>query len=167
MCIDHSRTSDAPVGRGQGYPACVPTTARIARDDACEKQRAPPRDTAEGLDGAPNLYLSESVAAKTIRRLIIIRNRSFGRAYFKDMVVAYLRTYHEAKRAEIEKLLLDKVSDALNKEQKRQFIKDLLQEMRKEGTIRTIGITRARNGCSLMILKMGMIENPVWRGLVD
>jgi len=58
------------------------------------------------------------------------------------MVVAYLRTYHEAKRAEIEKLLLDKVSDALNKEQKRQFIKDLLQEMRKEGTIRTIGITR-------------------------
>ena len=90
----------------------------------------------------PNLYVSESVAAKTDTQADYIRNRSFGRAYFKDMVVAYLRRYHEAKRAEIEKLLLDKVSDALNKEQKRQFIKDLLQEMRKEGTIRTIGITR-------------------------
>ena len=90
----------------------------------------------------PNLYVSESVAAKTDTQADYIRNRSFDRAYFKDMVVAYLRRYHEAKRAEIEKLLLDKVSDALNKEQKRQFIKDLLQEMRKEGTIRTIGITR-------------------------
>jgi ATP-dependent DNA helicase RecG len=59
------------------------------------------------------------------------------------MVVMYLQTYHEARRVEIEKLLLDKVSDALNEEQKRQFIKDLLQEMRKEGRIRTIGMTRS------------------------
>jgi len=28
-----------------------------------------------------------------------IRNRPFDRAYFKDMVVAYLRTYHEAKES--------------------------------------------------------------------
>ena len=30
------------------------------------------------------------------------------------MMVAYLRTYHEARWPEIEDLLLDKVSDALN-----------------------------------------------------
>ena len=36
----------------------------------------------------------------------------------KDMVVAYLQTYHEAERADIEDLLLDKVSDALNEDQK-------------------------------------------------
>ena len=91
----------------------------------------------------PNLYVSESVAAKTGTQADYIRNRSFDRAYFKDMVVAYLRTYHEARRVEIEKLLLDKVSDALSEEQKRQFIKDLLQEMRKEETIRAIGMTRS------------------------
>ena len=90
----------------------------------------------------PNLYVSEIVAAKTDTRADYIRNRSFDRAYFKDMVVKYLLAYHEAKRWEIEKLLLDKVSDALNEEQKRQFIKDLLQEMRKEGTITTAGKTR-------------------------
>jgi len=90
----------------------------------------------------PNLYVSEIVAAKTDTRADYIRNRSFDRAYFKDMVVKYLLAYHEAKRGEIEKLLLDKVSDALNEEQKRQFIKDLLQEMRKEGTITTAGKTR-------------------------
>lgn len=44
--------------------------------------------------------------------------------------------------AEIEDLLLDKASDALNEDQRRHFIKDLLQEMWKEGTITTIGKTK-------------------------
>lgn len=50
-------------------------------------------------------------------------------------------SYHEAERADIEDLLLDKVSDALNENQRRRFIKDLLQEMRIEGAITTIGKT--------------------------
>ncbi len=91
----------------------------------------------------PNLYVSESVAAETDTRADYIRKRSFDKAYFKDLIVAYLRTYHEAKRAEIEILLLDKISDALSEEQKRQFIKSLLKEMRKEGTIMTTGKTRS------------------------
>lgn len=90
----------------------------------------------------PNLYVSESVAAKTDTQADYIRNRSFDRAYFKDMVVQYLQTYHEAKRSEIDKLLLDKISDALNEKQKRQYIKTLLKEMRTEGTIMTVGRTR-------------------------
>ncbi len=113
----------------------------------------------------PNLYVSESVAAETDTRADYIRKRSFDKVYFKDMIVAYLQTYHEAKRADIEDrhkrsqyictetyheakradiedLLLDKISDALDEEQKRQFIKSLLKEMRKEGTIMAIGKTR-------------------------
>jgi len=39
--------------------------------------------------------------------------------------------------------LFNKVSEALNDEQKYLFIRDLLQEMRKEGTIRTVGRTKA------------------------
>ena len=91
----------------------------------------------------PNLYVSESVAVEIDTRADYIRKRSFDKAYFKDMIVAYLQTYHEAERANIEDLLLDKVSDALNENQKRRFIKDLLQEMRIEGTIMTIGKTRS------------------------
>jgi ATP-dependent DNA helicase RecG len=90
----------------------------------------------------PNLYVSERVAAETDTQADYIRKRSFDRAYFKDMVVAYLRTYREARWPEIEDLLLDKVSDALNEKQKREFIKSLLKEMRKEGTIVTVGKTR-------------------------
>lgn len=91
----------------------------------------------------PNLYVSESVAAETDTRADYIRKRSFDRAHFKSLVVAYLKAYHEANRAEIEDLLLDKVSDALNEEQKHHFIRDLLQEMRKDGTIMPIGRTKA------------------------
>ena len=91
---------------------------------------------------SPNLYVSASVAAETDTRADYIRKRSFDRAYFKDMVVAYLQTYHEARWPAIEGLLLDKVSDALNEKQKREFIKSLLKEMRKEGTIVTVGKTR-------------------------
>jgi ATP-dependent DNA helicase RecG len=82
------------------------------------------------------------VAAETDTQADYIRKRSFDRAYFKDMVVAYLRTYREARWPEIEDLLLDRVSDALNEKQKREFIKSLLKEMRKEGTIVTVGKTR-------------------------
>ncbi len=92
---------------------------------------------------SPNLYVSESVAAEIDTRADYIRKRSFDRAHFKSLVIAYLETYHEANRAEIEDLLLDKVSDALNEEQKHHFVRDLLQEMRKDGTIIPIGRTKA------------------------
>jgi len=91
----------------------------------------------------PHLYVSEKVAAETDTRADYIRKRSLDRDYFKKMIVTYLETYHEAKWNAFEDLLLDKVSDALNEKQKRQFIKDLLQEMRKEGILDTIDRTRA------------------------
>jgi len=90
----------------------------------------------------PNIYLSEQVAAETDTRADYIRKRPFDRGYFKGMIVAYLRTYHEADRNTFEDLLMDKISNVLNERQKRQYIKDLLQEMRKDGTLKTIGKTR-------------------------
>ncbi|MFA5221404.1 MAG: RNA-binding domain-containing protein [Methanoregula sp.] len=90
----------------------------------------------------PNLYLSEKVAAETDTRADYIRKRPFDRGHFKDMIVAYLKTYREANRNTFEDLLMDKVSDALNETQKRQYIKDLLQEMRKDGTLKAVGKTR-------------------------
>lgn len=90
----------------------------------------------------PNLYLSEKVAAETDTRADYIRKRPFDRSHFKDMIVAYLKTYRDANRNTIEDLLMNKVSDALNETQKRQYIKDLLQEMRKDEILKTIGKTR-------------------------
>ena len=54
----------------------------------------------------------------------------------------YLTKFGEAKREDIDKLLLDKLSDALSDEQKENFVTNLLQEMRKDGTIRAEGTKR-------------------------
>ena len=56
--------------------------------------------------------------------------------------MAYLKKFGEAKREEIDKLLLDKVSDALKEEQKANRVRNLLQEMRRDGTIRKRGAER-------------------------
>jgi ATP-dependent DNA helicase RecG len=87
----------------------------------------------------PNIYVSGEVAVETDTRADYIRKRSFDRQHFKDMVIEYLKKFKEADRKTIDDLLLDKVSDALSETQKRQYIKDLLQEMRKAGTIKTEG----------------------------
>ncbi|PKL57862.1 MAG: transcriptional regulator, partial [Methanomicrobiales archaeon HGW-Methanomicrobiales-5] len=62
----------------------------------------------------PNLYLSEKIAAETDSRVDYIRKRPFDRSHFKDMIVAYLKTYREANRNTFEDLLMNKISDALN-----------------------------------------------------
>lgn len=87
----------------------------------------------------PHLFVSEQVAAETDTRAEYIRKRSFDKQHFKDMIVSYLEKYDEADRQEIDKLLMDKVSDALDENQKRSFIRNLLQHMRQEGTIENRG----------------------------
>lgn len=92
----------------------------------------------------PHLFVSEQVAADTDTRADYIRKRSFDKQHFKDLIISYLKKYHEAERKEIDKLLMDKVSDVFNDDQKRSFIRNLLQQMRKEGTI-TIKEGKTRN----------------------
>lgn len=58
------------------------------------------------------------------------------------MVVAYLEKFGEATRGDLDDLLLSKLSDALNEEQRKSLIKNLLQEMKREGLIKPDGATR-------------------------
>jgi ATP-dependent DNA helicase RecG len=84
----------------------------------------------------PNLIVSAAVAAVTETKA------DYNKDHYKAMVIAYLTQFGEAKREDIDKLLLDKLSDALDDDQKENFITNLLQEMRKDGTIRTEGLKR-------------------------
>ena len=56
--------------------------------------------------------------------------------------LAYLQEFGTAKRDEIDKLLLDKLSSALSDEQKINSITNLLQKMRRDGVIRSAGPKR-------------------------
>lgn len=90
----------------------------------------------------PNLFVSAKIAAVLEEKAAYIKNRAFDKAHYKELVIAYLQQFHEASRQEIDKLLLEKPSDALTEAQKKQFIKNLLQEMKAEGVIALNGTTR-------------------------
>jgi ATP-dependent DNA helicase RecG len=90
----------------------------------------------------PKLIVSAAVAAATDTKADYIKKRAFDKDHYKKMIVAYLSSFTEATREEIDKLLVDKLSDALDEAQKTKFVGNLLQEMRREGTITRIGTTR-------------------------
>jgi ATP-dependent DNA helicase RecG len=86
----------------------------------------------------PNLFVSAEVAAVTATMVDYLKNRGIDKAYARKMVVALLEKQGEVSRREFDNLLLDKVSDALNEGQKKNFIKNLLQEMRVDGVIQPV-----------------------------
>ncbi len=86
-----------------------------------------------------NLYVSAKVAAVTGDKAAYIKHRAFDKNHYKQLIISYLERFSTAKREDIEKLLLNKFSDVLTEEQKMHQVRNLLQEMRKEGTIERIG----------------------------
>ena len=90
----------------------------------------------------PNLFVSAEIAAATDTKAEYIKKRAFDKEHYKKMIVAYLEQFRKANREDLDKLLLDKLSDALDDGQKVKFIGNLLQEMRREGTIERAGTTR-------------------------
>jgi len=91
----------------------------------------------------PNLYVSAVIAEATGEKESYIRNKAFDKDFYKKMVISYLRQYGFATRQDIDELLLVKMSDALDEQQKRRRIGNILQEMaKKEGTIENSGSKR-------------------------
>ena len=90
----------------------------------------------------PNLFVSAEVAAATDTVEDYLNKRGIDKAYCKKMVVELLDKKTEAKREDIDKLLLGKISDALNEDQKKNLVMNLLQEMKREETIRPSGTGR-------------------------
>jgi ATP-dependent DNA helicase RecG len=85
-----------------------------------------------------NPFVAAAVAAALETKADYIKKRAFDKDHYKKMVVAYLDKFGEAKREDLDKLLLDKLSDALDADQKKNFLMNLLQEMRRDGTIRPV-----------------------------
>lgn len=89
-----------------------------------------------------NLFVSAKIAVATGEKAAYIKNRAFDKAHYRKMVVAYLEKFGEATRRDLNDLLLSKLSDALNEEQRKSLVKNLLQEMKREGLIKPDGTTR-------------------------
>ena len=82
--------------------------------------------------------MSAEVAVATETQAEYIKKRAFDKDHYKAMIAAYLKQFGTASREDIDKLLLNKLSDALNDQQKRNFIINLLQEMRRDGVVQPV-----------------------------
>ena len=79
----------------------------------------------------PNYYTTGQIAKTTENRTEYIRNRAFDDAHYKSMILDFLREYGSASREELNSLILDKLSDVLDDDQKKNKIRNLLYAMSK------------------------------------
>jgi ATP-dependent DNA helicase RecG len=87
----------------------------------------------------PNLFVSAAVAAATETVVDYLKKRGIDKAYCQKMVTELLQKQGQARRQDIDNLLLAKLSDALDEDQKRNFIMNLLQEMRRNWVVKVNG----------------------------
>lgn len=92
---------------------------------------------------APNYLISSKVADWTAQKAKYIRNRGFDDGYYKQLVIEYLQKYDKASRKELDDLLLPKLPEVLDAEQKAHKIRNLLQAMRRADLIERRGSKNA------------------------
>ncbi|MCK9314743.1 MAG: putative DNA binding domain-containing protein [Verrucomicrobia bacterium] len=83
----------------------------------------------------PNLYVSASVAKVTANKVDYIRTRTQDDDFYCKLITDYLEKFKKASREEIDQLLKDKLSDALDESQKFSKIANLLTKLRRRGII--------------------------------
>lgn len=87
----------------------------------------------------PNLHVSASVASATATKADYIQTRAQDDAFYSKLVVDYLTKFGSATRQEVDQLLRDKLSKALNDDQKANKIRNILSRMREAGQIENVG----------------------------
>ena len=116
--------------------------ADILALDRVQKKLPIHAEVAKGLKRAgliegrkPNFYVAATVAKATANKADYIRTRAQDDDYYCKLITDYLRKFSGASREEIDKLLIDKLSDALNADQKSNKISNLLTKLRRRGAI--------------------------------
>lgn len=87
----------------------------------------------------PKLHVSATVAKATASQADYIRTRAQDDEFYAKLVTDYLEKFGQATRAEINRLLVDKLSDALSEEQKDNKIANLLTNLRRKRRIQNTG----------------------------
>jgi ATP-dependent DNA helicase RecG len=91
----------------------------------------------------PHLHVSADVALATSTKADYIHTRGQDDAFCIKQISDYLSKFGSASRQEIDKLLFNRLSDALDVEQKQNKIGNLLSSMRMRGLIVNAGTRRA------------------------
>jgi ATP-dependent DNA helicase RecG len=92
----------------------------------------------------PNLFVSAEVAAATETLVDYLKRRGIDKAYCQNIVIELLKKQGQATRRDFDNILRDKLSAALDDNQKRNFITNLLQELRRAEIIQPVGAKRGK-----------------------
>ncbi|HFC10985.1 MAG TPA: transcriptional regulator [Candidatus Kaiserbacteria bacterium] len=84
---------------------------------------------------SPNLFISSVVAKKTKEQSDYMKLKGIEDSYAQKMIVDYIRKFGKAKRVDLEDMILDKLPDILDEDQKKNKVKNLLQKLKIEGII--------------------------------
>lgn len=89
----------------------------------------------------PNYCISADVAEQTDLQAEYLDMRGLDDQHYQALILEYLKKFGQAKRAELEKLLVDKLPQVLDNDKKINRIRNLMQKMRVNGLIKTEGKT--------------------------
>lgn len=92
----------------------------------------------------PNVYVSAKVASTMSAKAGYIKTRAQDDEFYIKLLTDYLKKFKKATRLEIDNLLMDKLSDALDETQKRKKIENLLTKLRRGEVIMNQG-SRAKS----------------------
>jgi len=112
---------------------------KVQKGQAISEEEAKSLRAKKLIEGRrPNIHVSADVAAATDTMVDYLRRRGIDREYCQKMILDLLGK-GPTKRSEIDRLLLDRLSDALDETQRKTFIMNLLQDMRKAELIDSDG----------------------------
>lgn len=86
---------------------------------------------------APNLYLSAPLSKAIDEQAQYIKNKGFDDEYYKKLIVDYLKQWKKGKKKDFMDLILSKLPDVLDENQKENKVRNLLTAMKREGIITT------------------------------
>lgn len=87
----------------------------------------------------PNFHISAQVARHSDDMALYIRTRGLDDAHYKSLICDLIKRSGSARRADIDKLLLDKLPEVLDQQQKANKIKNLLQALKNQKVIEPQG----------------------------
>lgn len=92
----------------------------------------------------PNVYVSKGVSEMVDDKVSYTKKSGFNDQYYKDLVLKYIKDFGSITKKDLYELLMDKLPDSLNEEQKKRKIRYLVNEIlnKKEQRIKNIGTTR-------------------------
>ena len=95
----------------------------------------------------PKYHVSAAVAKVTATKADYIRMRTQDDVFYAKLLADYLGKFGQATRQEVNQLLLPKLSDALDEQQKTNKINNLLTKLRRKGIIENQGVDSAPRWC--------------------